>query len=184
MINEIIFVFWFFAPSGVSNIAAFLAGKNPVLKQFATPVDFGLKYRGRRILGDNKTFRGFISGIIASILIVYLQIYLYQSLPIIREYIRLDYNAINPFIFGTLSGFGALFGDSVKSFFKRQIGVPPGRSWVPLDQIDYILGGILFTSFYVQLTPSEYVSLFVMWFLLHPATTLLGYLLRLKESPL
>jgi CDP-2,3-bis-(O-geranylgeranyl)-sn-glycerol synthase len=89
MINEIIFVFWFFAPSGVSNIAAFLAGKNPVLKQFATPVDFGLKYRGRRILGDNKTFRGFISGIIASILIVYLQIYLYQSLPIITLLIHL-----------------------------------------------------------------------------------------------
>ncbi len=184
MIKELIFIWWFFSPAGVSNIAAFMSGKYPFLRKFSQPVDFGIKFRGNRLLGDNKTIRGFISGIIASILIVYLQIYLYNTFPNIRENIRLDYNSINPLIFGFLSGFGALFGDSVKSFFKRQFNVAPGKSWFPFDQIDYIIGGIIFTSFYIRLSFNEYVLLFFMWFLLHPMTTFIGYILRLKNSPL
>jgi CDP-2,3-bis-(O-geranylgeranyl)-sn-glycerol synthase len=184
MINEIIFVWWFFSPAGVSNVGAFLAGKIPMLKKYSYPADFGIKFRGKRLLGSNKTLRGFIFGILASIVIVYLQIFLYENFQSVREMIRLDYSSINPVLFGALSGFGALFGDSIKSFFKRQVGVPPGHSWVPFDQIDYILGGMLFTSFYIQLTTSEYLLLFVMFFILHPLTTLLGYLLKLKKSPL
>lgn len=182
--NEIIFVWWFFSPAGVSNVAAFLSGKLPFLKDLSYPADFGAKFRGKRLLGGNKTIRGFIFGILGSIAIVYLQIYLYQEFEAVRQAIRLDYTQINPILFGTLSGFGALFGDSVKSFFKRQVGVPPGRSWIPFDQIDYIIGGIVFTSLYIQLTTYEYLALFVMWFVIHPTTTFLGYITGLKESPL
>jgi CDP-2,3-bis-(O-geranylgeranyl)-sn-glycerol synthase len=184
MINELIFVWWFFMPSGVANIAAFFSGKIPYFKKFSYPADFYIKFRGKRLLGEHKTIRGFIFGVISAIAIVYLQIYLYNSFGFIRDIVPLDYNLVNPYIFGFLSGFGALFGDSVKSFFKRQIGVAPGKSWVPFDQIDYIIGGILFTSFYTRLSAEQYVALFVVWFLLHPLTTLLGYILRLKESPL
>jgi CDP-2,3-bis-(O-geranylgeranyl)-sn-glycerol synthase len=184
MLKELIFVGWFFLPAGVSNIAAFMSGKYPFLRRFSHPVDFGIKVRGKRILGDHKTIRGFVFGIIAAIIIVYLQIYLYNKFSFISSLIPINYNSVNPLVFGFLSGFGALFGDSVKSFFKRQMGVAPGRSWLPFDQIDYILGGILFTSFYIQLTFDQYIALFLVWFLLHPLTTLIGYILRLKESPL
>lgn len=184
MIKELIFVWWFFAPAGVANIGAFFSGKIPFLKPIAYPVDCGIKFRGKRLLGDNKTFRGFIFGILASTLIMYLQIYVYNNFSFARELIPFDYNSINPIVFGALSGFGALFGDSVKSFIKRQRGIAPGRSWFPMDQIDYILGGILFTSFYIQLSFTQYVLLFLVWFLLHPLTTLIGYILKLKESPL
>lgn len=184
MIKEIFFVWWFFAPAGVANIAAFFSGKVSFIKYFSYPVDFGKKFRGKRMLGENKTIRGFLAGIISAILIVYLQIYLYNSFSGVRSMLPLDYNLINPLIFGTLSGFGALFGDSIKSFFKRQIGVNPGKSWFPFDQIDYIIGGILFTSLYIRLSFGEYITLFWLWFLLHPVTTLLGYLFKLKDSPL
>jgi len=85
---------------------------------------------------------------------------------------------------GTLSGLGALAGDAIKSFFKRQVNVPPGKSWVPFDQIDYIVGGIVFTMFYIRLTPMDYLWLFLLWSLMHPFTTFLGFVLRLKKSPL
>jgi CDP-2,3-bis-(O-geranylgeranyl)-sn-glycerol synthase len=184
MLKELIFVWWFFAPSGVANVAAFFSGKNKHLKRLAYPIDCGVKLRGRRFLGDHKTVGGFVFGILASIAIVYLQIFLFQNFAFVRDMVEIDYSSVNPIIFGFLSGFGALFGDSVKSFFKRQANIQPGKSWVPFDQIDYILGGILFTSFYIRLSLEQYIMLFFVWFLLHPATTLLGYIFKIREEPL
>ncbi len=184
MIQLLFFVWWFFTPAGVANMVAFLSGKVPYIKNFSKPVDFGLKIKGKRLLGSNKTIRGFIFGILGAIAVVYIQIILFNNLPILKNFLPIDYHSINPIIFGGLSGFGALFGDSVKSFFKRQVGVPPGKSWVPFDQIDYILGGILLTSFYIRLNLIEYIILFFVWFLIHPLTTLLGYIFKLKDSPL
>ena len=184
MIKELFFVFWFFGPSGIANVVAFASGKISFLKKYSYPVDLGIKFRGKRILGTHKTIRGFICGTIAAILIVYLQIFLYKNIPFLQKLIRLDYNFINPIILGFLSGFGALFGDSFKSFFKRQFNIQPGKSWFPFDQIDYILGGVFFTAFYIKLSLLEYVLLFIVWFLIHPLSTLIGYLLKLKEEPL
>ncbi len=184
MIKEIFFVFWFFAPAGVANIAAFFSGKNSWLKKYSYPVDCNKKFRGKRILGDNKTIRGFIFGIIASILIVYLQIFLYSQFVFLKKILDINYNHINPIILGSLLGFGALFGDSIKSLLKRQMNVAPGKSWFPFDQIDYIIGGIFFSSYYIKLSLGQYFILFLVWFLLHPLTTLLGYLFKIKDSPL
>ena len=184
MIKELLFVFWFFGPAGLANVAAFFSGKIPFLKRYAYPVDFGRKLKGKRILGSHKTIRGFVAGIIIAIAAVYLEIFLYTTMPWIRSIVPLDYTKINPILLGTLSGLGALAGDAIKSFFKRQVNVPPGKSWVPFDQIDYIVGGIVFTMFYIRLTPMDYLWLFLLWSLMHPFTTFLGFVLRLKKSPL
>lgn len=184
MIKDLLFVFWFFLPAGLANIAAFFSGKIPFLKRFSYPVDFNATFRGKRILGSNKTIRGFTFAILAGILTVYLQILLFKNLNFLNTFITLNYEQINPIILGSLAGFGALFGDSVKSFFKRQLGIMPGRSWFPFDQIDYIVGGILLTSLYVQLSLSEYIVLFSIWFFLHLLINFIGYILKLKDSPL
>lgn len=181
---ELIFIFWFFGPAGVANMAAFFSSRLPYIGKFSYPVDAYLMFRGKRILGSHKTVRGFVVGILAAIAIVYLQVFLYQSFWFVRAIVPLDYTTINPILFGFLAGFGALLGDSVKSFFKRQRGINPGRSWFPFDQIDYILGGMVFTWFYIPLTIWEYLLLFVLWFLIHPFTTVIGYLLKLKKDPL
>ena len=73
------------------------------------PVDFGKKIKGKRILGSHKTFRGFFFGIILAIIVAYV-----QSL-ISAEVALVDYS--NWALIGFLLGFGALLGDSVKSFF-------------------------------------------------------------------
>jgi CDP-2,3-bis-(O-geranylgeranyl)-sn-glycerol synthase len=181
---ELLFAFWFFAPAGVANILAFFSGKITFLKPFDLPVDGGLKFRKKRILGSHKTVRGFICGIIGAIIIVYIQILLYNFLPFIHVFTMLDYSQINPWLLGFLAGFGALAGDSVKSFFKRQMNIAPGKSWFPFDQIDYILGGIIFTALYIKLGFWQYLFIAGLWFLIHPFTTLMGWLIKLKEEPL
>jgi CDP-2,3-bis-(O-geranylgeranyl)-sn-glycerol synthase len=181
--KELFFVLWFFAPAGLANLAAFFSSKIPYIKKLNYPVDFKLTFRKRRILGSHKTIRGFVVGIIFAILAAYLQIYLFEQLPFIRKLLPIDYAAIDPIIFGFLSGFGALAGDALKSFFKRQVGITPGKSWVPFDQTDYILGGMLCTWFYFPLTFVEYILLFVVWSLVHPLFTLGGFLLKLRKQP-
>lgn len=184
MIKEIFFVFWIFGPAGLANIAAFASSKIPFVKKFNFPADFYFKIKGKRILGNHKTIRGFIAGIVVGVATVYFQIYVYNNSSWFREVLPVDYNSIDPVIFGSLLGFGALAGDAVKSFFKRQMGIVPGRSWVPFDQTDYIIGGIIFSWFYFPLTIYQYLFLFVVWFLLHPLFTFFGFLLRLRRHPL
>src|SRR5271157_592835 len=161
IINDILFVLWFFLPAGLANVAPVFAMKLPFLRAFNLPLDFYATFRGKRILGGHKTVRGLLSGILTGILTVYLQIYLYEQVPLVRSFVPIDYSSINPILFGFLSAIGALGGDAVKSFFKRQLEIPPGKSWFPFDQVDYVIGGMIVTSFYIRLTLSQYLILFL-----------------------
>ncbi|MGI8420463.1 MAG: CDP-archaeol synthase [Candidatus Levyibacteriota bacterium] len=180
----VFFAFWFFSPAGLANVCAFASGKIRILRPLNQPVDFYLKFRGKRILGSHKTIRGFIVGILAAIIGVYLQVFFYNIFPWQQKIFPISYNVINPVVLGFLLGFGALAGDAIKSFFKRQMGIQPGRSWFPFDQIDYILGGIVFTWFYVPLVWYQYIVLFFVWFLIHPLATFIGFLFKLRPKPL
>jgi CDP-2,3-bis-(O-geranylgeranyl)-sn-glycerol synthase len=184
LLKELFFAFWFFAPAGLANVLAFGSGKIKSLRKYNYPADFNLKLHGKRLLGSHKTIRGFVIGVIASIAGVYLQIYLYNVLWFFPKLLSLNYNAVNPILFGFLLGFGALLGDSVKSFFKRLRGLQPGRSWVPFDQLDYIVGGIFLTWFYIKLSFFQYVFLFIVWIIIHPLISFIGYLLKFKRKPL
>lgn len=184
LLKELFFAFWFFAPAGLANVFAFASGKIKLLKPYNYPVDFGFRFRGKRILGSHKTIRGFVCGTVLAIIGAYLQIFFYNTIAWQREVLPINYNDVNPLLLGFLLGFGALLGDAVKSFFKRQRGVQPGRSWVPFDQIDYIIGGIALSYLYIQLEWYQYLLIAVMWVMIHPATTFLGYLLKLKRKPL
>ncbi len=178
------FVLWYFLPAGLANTAPIFAGHLQFLKQFNYPLDGYLKFKGKRILGDHKTIRGIIAGIIVGIVVSWMEVWLYREFKGIREVITLDYNQLNPFLLGSLAGLGALGGDIVKSFFKRQLSIPSGKSWFPFDQIDYIIGGCLLMSLYMPLSFYQYTLLFILWFVLHPVSTYIGYILHLKEKPI
>jgi CDP-2,3-bis-(O-geranylgeranyl)-sn-glycerol synthase len=184
MFEAIFFSLWFFAPAGFANLSAFASGKIKSLKKFKFPVDCYAKIGGKRILGDHKTVRGFLVAVIIGIISCSLEFFFYSNFFSIRELVPVDYYAINPVILGALLGFGALTGDAVKSFFKRRVDIPPGVSWFPFDQIDYIIGGVAFSLFYIQLAFGDYVVLFIVWFLLHPLVTFIGYLFKLRHKPI
>ena len=83
---------------------------------------------------------------------------------------------------GPLFGLGALLGDAIESFFKRQREVPSGESWFPFDQFDYIIGGLLASSLVVQLTLQQYVAIAVVWFCLHILSVYIGFLIGMRDS--
>lgn len=181
--KDILFVIWFFLPAGLANTAPIFAAKIPVLKKFDYPLDGFKKFKGKRIFGDHKTVRGIIAGIIVGIIVSVLQHY-YYSFPFIQSFVPYSFFQVNPVLFGILSAIGALTGDAVKSFFKRRFNIVSGKSWFPFDQTDYILGGVILTFFLYPLSVWQYLLLFIIWFLLHPASTIIGYWLKLKKEPI
>ena len=39
-----------------------------------------------------------------------------------------------------------------KAFFKRRIDIPPGLPWIPADQLDFTVAGMIVLSLWVPLT--------------------------------
>lgn len=182
----ILFALVWFLPAGIANMTPVIVAKIPGIRRFSQPIDFGRSFRGKRILGDHKTWRGLLLGTLAGSLVMvpqYASFYgfiLPENLPAWQ--VRL--HQINPIILGALLGFGALAGDMTESFIKRQFDIPSGKSWFPWDQIDYILGAILLSALYIQLPWGIYLTTAIVYFALHLGTSYLGYLLGFKSDPI
>lgn len=172
--NDYLAALLFFLPAGLANMTPPIANKIPVLNRWKTPLDFGKTWRGKRLLGDNKTWRGVVSGAVVGAV----------TAVIISKLNANTVVTLAPFLVGSLLGFGALAGDAIESFFKRQCGFKPGQPWFPFDQLDYIIGGLLITVPFVRLQWWTIVTIFVVYFGLHLLTAYLGYLLKLKDSPI
>ncbi len=185
LLEQVLFAFWFFSPAGVANMVPIFASRIPWLRDFNAPMDFGLTFRGKRIFGGHKTWRGLIVGMLMATLTLWLQQYLAGNVSWISLFTgTIDYGTLNVWLLGPLFGLGALGGDAIESFFKRQRGVRPGHGWFPFDQIDYIIGGALATAAFVQLELIQYILLIFMWLVIHVIASYCGYLLKLKDTPI
>lgn len=167
--------FWFFLPAGIANAAPVFACRLPILKHWNTPIDFGKTWRGQPIFGTNKTWRGLVFGTLIAALVGLLQYRVITSSVESTSFILLSTAAL---------GFGALAGDAIESFFKRQAGVKPGERWFPFDQIDYIIGGLLAVSFFVNLSVGDMLRIGLLYFGLHIVFSYIGFLIGLKKAPI
>ena len=157
----------------------------PYLRDLDAPIDGGLTYRGKRLLGTHKTWRGLIAGVLCSTFVLWLQQLGVDHSALLRHLTeQVDYAHLPTLVLGPLFGLGALGGDAIESFFKRQRGVAPGHGWFPFDQTDYIIGGALITMPFVQLTILQYLLLICIWLVIHVISTYVGFVLGLKERPI
>lgn len=157
-------------------MAPVLANKVPLLNRWKTPLDFGKKYKGERIFGPNKTWRGLVSGVIVASLAANIEAHtFYKASPNNILFITLA---------GALMGFGALAGDAIESHFKRRVGVKAGDSWFPFDQLDYIFGGLIMVSPLILWSNLFVATVIVEYFGLHLITSYLAFKLKLKNKPI
>jgi CDP-2,3-bis-(O-geranylgeranyl)-sn-glycerol synthase len=181
MITEILQAFWLFLPAGIANMSPVLVKRLPFLD---APIDFGRCINGRRLLGENKTFRGLIFGILAAVIAVWLQKEAF-AISFIKEISIINYETTDlarTILLGILFGFGALGGDLVKSFLKRRLDIAPGKQWIPFDQLDWIVGAVILISFTMTLPIKTTIYAIILFGLLHPAINYLGYLMRIKKN--
>jgi CDP-2,3-bis-(O-geranylgeranyl)-sn-glycerol synthase len=185
MFEQLFFALWFFLPAGIANMVPIFAAHIPLIQKFDYPMDFGRSFRGRRIFGSHKTWRGLLTGIIFATLTLWLQQIGVRHINFVADWTsQINYAHLPTLILGPLFGIGALVGDAVESFFKRLKGIKPGDGWFPFDQTDYIIGGAIATMPFVQLSVLQYLWLIVLWLCIHIIATVIGYKLGLKDKPL
>ena len=78
-------------------------------------------------------------------------------------------------------GLGALLGDLVKSFFKRKIGIKSGEPWIIFDQIDYVIGGLIFGSVMVIPGIELIITLLIISPLFSLGANIIAYKLKIKK---
>lgn len=150
-------------------------------KRLEYPLDYNKKIFGERILGNHKTFRGLIFGILAAIFGVFLQVLLYRFL-FFKSLSIIDYSAVNILLLGFLIGFGILLGDAVGSFFKRRLKIAPGREFMPVDQLDSPI------VMFLVLWPFGYFDFkfaligVVVWGVGHLIINYIGWYLKIKRN--
>ena len=132
--NLILASLYYFVPAYFANGAPVLLKRFNPLKM---PVDFNKKFKGQPIFGSHKTWGGLIIASLIGLLTFYVQKLLYLC-PFFQKYSLFDYSEQTVWL-GFLLGFGAIFGDLIKSFFKRRFHHKPGSSWIPFDKLDFVL---------------------------------------------
>lgn len=185
MIQTILFAIWFLLPAALSNAAPIFAATTPFLKRFNTPIDGGRKWRGHALLGPHKTWRGIVAGIVVATFVLWFQVLAFRQFEWVRFVSNgIDYSNLPVAILGPLFAIGALGGDAIESFIKRSRGIGSGKAWIPFDQLDYIIGSVLVSLFFLQLSLFEYVVIFIIWFLMHVIFSYIGFKLKLKKDPI
>jgi CDP-2,3-bis-(O-geranylgeranyl)-sn-glycerol synthase len=161
ILGVILHSLYYISPAYAANAFAVFGG--------GTPIDFGRSWRGQRILGDGKTWRGLLIGMLASILFALFWFYMSKSGPLNAVYYDVfDFRMTDPF-FGLYLGFGALFGDLVESFIKRRIGKARGSPWWGFDQLDHLFGALLFAYLFAPtfIIWEEFIALIILSVVIH-----------------
>jgi len=149
---------------------AYCANAMPVIVGGGCPIDLGKKFcDGKPIFGKNKTFRGFFSGLAVGMAVGFME-------SLVFEY---------HILFGLLLSLGALFGDLVGAFVKRRLGLAPGDLLPIVDQVDFVIGAILF-SLPICLHTLSWELLAAVLIVtppIHLLTNFVAYRLGLKSNP-
>jgi len=182
--DNILTALWIFLPTAFANAAPVIAHNISFLNKFNAPLDFNKTFRGKRIFGDHKTIRGIIAGAVFGLIVAGVQMFISNIFSWPEQYSAgLDYQSPIILLFGFCIGFGAVAGDAIKSFFKRQMSIPPGKSWVPFDQLDFVIGGIIASLPFIILPAIFYPLGIAIALILHPTINVLAWLLRLQDKP-
>jgi CDP-2,3-bis-(O-geranylgeranyl)-sn-glycerol synthase len=162
VINLSAYAIYFMLPAYLANVTALAFGGGK-------PLDFNQKFcDGRRILGNGVTWRGTIIGTLIGIIIG-----LIQGL--------ITGNILQGILLGLALGGGALIGDACGSFIKRRLKLESGRPAPILDQLDFVVGALVFASFVVVIPVEMIVIILVISIFLHLGANIIAYLLGLKD---
>ncbi len=87
-----------------------------------------------------------------------------------------------PWHYGLSVGLGALVFDIVKSFFKRQKGIKPGKLWYPYDQMSWIVGVVVVQSLFFSVGLAYVTITFISGLILHLIVELFNRFIKADRS--
>jgi len=148
---------------GAANIAPILA-KRWLGGRGSMPLDGGLRFvDGRPLLGPSKTVRGVVAAVLVSTAGSAL-----LGLPLAA---------------GALIGAAAMAGDTLSSFIKRRLGLPPSGRAIGLDQIPESLLPLLAVQGMLQLPAPLILGVTIAFFLLEIPAARWSFRFGLRDRP-
>src|SRR5215475_9124146 len=164
--------------------------KYDILAFLCRPIDRGWSYRGKRIFGENKTYRGVAAVSLGTAIGFGLQALLLHRIASIRSIELFDYAFFKSVALGVGVGVAAMLSELPNSFIKRRFEIAPGgaaKGWKGLvfyvyDQIDFLVGAWIVLAIVVPFTVER--ALLSAGFLLvaHQLMSIVGYALGMRRT--
>lgn len=172
IIHAIVYAFYYILPAYIANAV-------PVIFGGGYPLDAGkLFWDGKPAFGSNKTVRGFFAGLVVGTFAGFVLSRLYYLNGFPKDFL-FQYDILLGFILSL----GALTGDLLHSFIKRRLGISPGSPLPVADQLDFVLGALVFS--FVVSPPPWLVAVIVVVVTppIHLSTNFIAYLIGVKKTP-
>ena len=163
VLSRVLQLLYFMAPAYVANMAP------PFVrywKGWNRPIS-------RRWLGEHKTVIGFGIGVLAAVMVTFIQARAaWEGALVAHE----DWGAL-----GLRFGVGAMAGDVAKSLLKRRLGIAPGDPWIPWDQLDFVLGALALVGAQAALSWVDLATILLLSVAGHVLVNHLGYRLGIRD---
>jgi hypothetical protein len=178
---------YLFAPLLVASVLSAVVLRFDLWRLLRRPIDRGLVWRGKRVFGDSKTWRGVVVAVVGCIVGVTVQALIGDRLGRVA---LVDYRAVLVLPLAIAMGLGAMLGELPNSFTKRRLGIAPGRTTSgPLaivfyvwDQVDLLFGAWPLVAIWIRPELDVILASFVLVLVLHPTVSLIGYLIGARTS--
>jgi CDP-diglyceride synthetase len=189
---QLLFLIAILACAGAANMAFV---KAPLLGGLSRPMDGGVVLRdGKRLFGDNKTWKGFFGMIALTAICLAAAGSLAASIPEIQRLSLIPFSEFrSPFsvwFFGAFWGLAYVLAELPNSFIKRRIDIPPGKNvsglkgflFLVLDQADSVMACVLVLPLFSSITWPDAIVLVILGSFSHYLANLGLYVVHLKKQ--
>jgi len=169
--------------------------KAPILNGLSRPMDRGVRFRdGKRVLGDNKTWKGFLGMIAITAICLAAAGSLATNIPDIQRLSLIPFEEFKSpstvWFFGALWGLAYVLAELPNSFLKRRIDIPPGKNargmkgflCLVLDQADSVIGCVIVLPLFSSISWLDAIMLVVLGSLIHYLTNVGLFAVHLKKQ--
>jgi CDP-archaeol synthase len=164
--------------------------KYDLLAFLSRPIDRGRKFRGKRVFGDNKTYRGVVVVTLGTVIGFGLQSLFLHRIASVRSVELFDYAFFKSLAVGAGVGVAAMLSELPNSFIKRRFEIAPGTAAGGLkgvifyiyDQIDFLLGAWLVLAIVVPVTVGRALFSAVLLLIAHQLMSSAGHALGMRKT--
>lgn len=194
MVNTIVKMYITLSAPIIAGCLNMIWCKLKILEKYNIPMDCKKNFiDGKRIFGDNKTWKGFFGYIILNVLCSILlgAIWNISNLNGMNYfYLKLPNTIYSNLAIGILLGLGYSIFELPNSFLKRRLNIEPGKTpnrinkifFIFLDQADSVIGCCTVLSLFYQMTFGFYIMYILLGAFTHIVFNVLLYFLGLRKN--
>jgi hypothetical protein len=161
--------------------------KTPLYKKHKAPIDNYKCYKGKRLLGDNKTWIGFLGMVVSCMASQVIWGCICRCFQIPNNlYLNHENNLSFNIIMGACLGFIYMLFELPNSFIKRRLDIPSGKTtnvaFFIIDQIDSLIGVMLVLFYTSNITFFVYLEYVLLGGITHIFINSILYGLKIRKN--